>query len=102
MAEAAGVDLEGRAALDERPQDRLVELRLLREPLREDVRVEVALDDVDVADGVEQPGPGGRLDLVEGGRDDLGQGPARRPSPRRSPAWYGDRTRSWTEPIVKS
>ena len=65
VAQAAGVDLERRAALDERAQDRLVQLRRGREVGRRDVRVEVALDEVEVADGVEQPGPGSRLDLVE-------------------------------------
>ncbi len=80
MAQAAGVDLEGRAALDEGPQDRLVQLGLLREALGEHVRVQVALHDVDVADRVEEPGASRGLDLVEGWRHDLRERPARDPA----------------------
>ena len=63
--------------------------------------MEIALDDVDVPDGVEEAGPGRRLDLVERGATISARDrPATQPAT--FAAWYGDRTRSWTEPIVKS
>ncbi len=102
IAEAAGVDLERRAAVDQGAKDGLVQLGRGRELGRGDVRVEVALDAVDVADGIEQPGSRGGLDLVEVRRDDLGQRPAGDPAPRRSSGGTATSTRSWTEPIVKS
>src|SRR4051794_29591115 len=51
LPQARDVDLEGGAALDERAQDGLVQLGCRREVRRQDVREQVALDEVEVADG---------------------------------------------------
>ena len=57
LAQPAGVDLERRAGLDERREDRLVELGRLREVGGRHMWDQVALDEVDVAERVEQLGP---------------------------------------------
>jgi hypothetical protein len=74
LAEAARVDLERGPTLHQRAQGRFDEFGGGREIRRRDMGREIPLHEVDMPDGIKEPGPGGRLDLVEVGRDDVRQG----------------------------
>ena len=80
IAQPAAVDLERRAGLDDRPEGGLLEVRSRGEVGGGDVRVQVALDDVEVADRVEQAGARRRDDLRVVRRNDLVERAARRPT----------------------
>ena len=93
LAKAARVHLERGARLDEGDEQRLVQLRGRGEVRRGDVRMEVALDEVEVADRVEEAGADRALDFVEVRRDDLRQRSARDPRMRRGTRGTASRRR---------
>ena len=80
VVQPARIDLEGRPRLDERPEGRFVEVRPVGELCRDDMGMDVSLDDVEMPDRVEEPGPGSRHDLGEVRLDDLVQCPAGHPA----------------------
>ena len=79
VAQPARVDFQRGAAVDERVQDRVVQLGLGGQLVRGDVWPQVTLHDIDVPDRIEQPGPRRTDDLVEGRCHDLGQRSAAHP-----------------------
>ena len=54
LSQAARIDLESRPTPDQRHEDPLVQLGSRRQVRRRNVRNQVALDEVDMADGVEK------------------------------------------------
>jgi hypothetical protein len=79
LAKTARVDLQAGARVDERAQDRLVELGSGGVVGRAQARRRVTLHEVDVPQDVEQPAASGRLDLAEVRLDGLGERPAFEP-----------------------
>ena len=102
LAEAARVDLEAGAALDERRAGSARTARARGELGRRDPRRHVALHEVEVAERVEQAAAGRGLHLVEvrPRRPRRAAGRRRQASTRSLP--YGESGPMWTEPIVKS
>ncbi len=101
VPQAAGIDLEGRPAVHERPQDRLVQLGRGSQVGRRHVRMEVALHDVEwpiVSNSPERAAASTSSNA--GATISASDRPVTQL--RTFDAWYGERTRSWTDPIVKS
>jgi hypothetical protein len=71
LLEAAGIDLEGRARLDQPNKERLIKLRGPGELRGQDMGCEIALHEVEMADRVEQARSDRSEDLVEIRFDDL-------------------------------